>query len=101
MSKKLTYTPSGNVYWPDNYAVVTSNSGYLQAIYEQLKLGKPVLFGAKNPYGSQHWVVITGFNGGTLTASGFTINDPGSNSRTNLQQLLNSYPTFYKYFYYN
>lgn len=101
MAKKLTYTSSGSVYWPSNYTVVTSSSGYLNGIYTQLKAGKPVLFGAKNSYGSQHWVVITGFTGGSsLTASAFTIHDPGSNSRTTLQQFLNSYPTFYKYFYY-
>lgn len=101
MSKKLSYSASGDLYWPSDYAVVTSSSGYLSAIYEQLRLGKPVLFGAKNAYGSQHWVVITGFTGGdTLSASGFAIHDPGSNSRTNLQQFLNAYPTFYKYFYY-
>lgn len=100
MSRKLTYTSSGSVYWPSNFVAVTSSSGYLSAIYHQLKQGKPVLFGAKNAYGSQHWVVITGFTGGSLTASNFTIQDPGSNSRTTLQQFLNSYPTFYKYFYY-
>lgn len=101
MSKKLSYTSSGSVYWPSNYTPVTSSSGYLSAIYDLLRQGKPVLFGAKNSAGSQHWVVITGYTGGsTLTASGFTIQDPGSNSRTTLQQFLNSYPTFYKYFYY-
>ncbi len=101
MSKKLSYTASGSVYWPSNFTVVTDGSEYLSGIYEQLKQGKPVLLGAKNSYGKQHWVVITGFVGGdTLTASGFTIHDPGSNSRTNLQQFLNAYPTFYKYFYY-
>lgn len=101
MSKKLTYTSTGSVYWPGNYTAVTNSSGYLSAIYEQLKQGKPVLFGAQTSAGGQHWVVITGFTGGdTLTASGFTINDPGSSSRTTLQQLLNSYPIFYKYFYY-
>lgn len=101
MSKKLTYSSTGSVYWPSNYTAVTNNSGYLAGIYEQLKLGKPVLFGAKTSAGGQHWVVITGFTGGdTLTASGFTINDPGSSSRTNLRQLLNAYPVFYKYFYY-
>jgi hypothetical protein len=66
-----------------------------------LKQGKPVLLGAKNVYGSQHWVVITGFAGGSLTAANFTIHDPGSNSRTSLQQFLNVYPNFYKYFYYS
>lgn len=101
MSKKLSYSSSGSVYWPSDYTVTTSSSGYLSRIYELLKQEKPVLFGAKNSYGGQHWVVITGYTGGsTLTASGFTINDPGSNSRTNLQQFLNSYPNFYKYFHY-
>lgn len=101
MAKKLSYTSSGSVYWPSHYTVVTSSSGYLSAIYQQLKAGKPVLFGAKNSYGSQHWVVITGFTGGSsLTASAFTIHDPGSSSRTNLQQFLSVYPNFYKYFCY-
>lgn len=100
MSKKLSYTASGSVYWPTNYKTVTSSAGYLSNIYELLKQGKPVLFGAKNSYGSQHWVVITGFAGGSISASNFTVNDPGSNSRVNLQQFLNAYPTFYKYFYY-
>ena len=101
MAEKLTYTSSGNLYWPSHYTVVTNSSGYLSAIYSKLKLGRPVLLGMQNTYGSQHWVVITGYTGGTsLTASGFTIHDPGTYSRTNLQQFLNAYPTFYKYFYY-
>lgn len=100
MSKKLNYTPTGSVYWPTHYTTITSNADYLNKIYNQLKQGKPVLFGAKNSYGTQHWVVITGFTGGSLTAGSFTINDPGSNTRSNLQQFLNAYPTFYKYFYY-
>ena len=100
MSKKLSYTSSGNVYWPSNYKAVTSKSGYLSRIYSELKVGKPVLLGAKNKYGSQHWVVITGYTGGdTLTESGFTINDPGSKTRTTLKAFLNDYPSFYKYFY--
>jgi len=102
MAKQLTYTSSGNVYWPSNFVTVTSASGYLNSIYNLLKQGKPVLFGARNTYGSQHWVVITGYTGGsTLNSAGFTIHDPGSNSRTTLQQFLNAYPTFYKYFYYS
>ena len=100
MSKKLNYTSTGSVYWPSHYVTVTSNADYLSKIYNQLKQGKPVLLGAKNSYGTQHWVVITGFTGGSLTAGSFTINDPGSNTRSNLQQFLNAYPTFYKYFYY-
>ena len=100
MSKKLKYTSSGNVYWPGHFVAVTNSTGYLNGIYQQLRQGKPVLLGAKNAYGSQHWVVITGFTGGSLSASNFSVNDPGSNSRTTLQQFLNAYPTFYKYFYY-
>ena len=100
MAKKLNYTSTGSVYWPAYYTTVTSNADYLNKIYSQLKQGKPVLFGAKNSYGTQHWVVITGFTGGSLSAANFTINDPGSNTRSDLQQFLNAYPTFYKYFYY-
>lgn len=101
MAKQLRYTASGSVYWPSHFTAVTDSSGYLNKLYSLLKQGKPVLLGAKNAYGSQHWVVINGYTGGsTLTAAGFTILDPGSNSRTTLQQFLNTYPTFYKYFYY-
>ena len=101
MSRKLSYSSTGNVYWPSHYVVVTNSSGYLQKIYQKLKEGKPVMLGAKKSNGSQHWVVITGYTGGeTLTASGFSINDPGTKYRTNLQQLFNEYPIFYKYFYY-
>ncbi len=101
MSKKLTYDSNGNVYWPSDYTVVTNSNGYLEGIYELLKQGKPVLIGFKTSAGNQHWVVVTGYTGGsTLTASGFTINDPATNSRSNLQQLINDFPTFYKYFYY-
>ncbi len=100
MSKRLSYTASGSVYWPSNFVPVTSSAGYLEVVYKQLKQGKPVLFGAKNVNGGQHWVVITGFAGGNLTPANFIIHDPGSNSRTTLQQFLNAYPNFYKYFYY-
>lgn len=100
MAKRLSYTPGGSVYWPSHYTTVTSSAGYLTKIYNLLKQGKPVLFGAKNAYGGQHWVVITGFTGGDLTAGAFTIQDPGSSSRTTLQQFLSAYPNFYKYFHY-
>ena len=101
MSKKLKYTSSGSVYWPSGYSQVSSNSNYLLRIYEKLKSGKPVLIGAKNKYGGQHWVVITGFKGGnTLSASNFLVNDPGSQNRATLQDLYNTHPNFYKYLYY-
>lgn len=100
MTKKLKYTSTGSVYWPSHFVVVTNSNGYLNNIYEQIKQGKPVLFGAKKSSGSQHWVVISGFTGGSLIPENFTILDPGSNSRVNLQQFLNVYPNFYKYFHY-
>ena len=101
MAKRLSYTSSGNVYWPSNFVAVTSKSGYLKGIYDKLSSGKPILMGAKTSSGKQHWVVITGYKGGdSLSASGFTINDPGSKTRSTLQDFLNEYPVFYKYFYY-
>ena len=100
MAKNLKYTSSGSVYWPSDYSAVTSSSGYLSKILTILRSGKPVLFGATNRSGGQHWVVITGFTGGEVTAANFTINDPGTFSRTTLAQFLNAYPNFYKYFHY-
>lgn len=100
MMKRLSYTPSGDLYWPADYTPVTRSENYLTGIYNRLRQGKPVLFGARNASGKQHWVVITGFTGGTaLTADRFTIHDPGSWQRTSLQHFLAVYPNFYKYFY--
>ncbi len=101
MAKSLTYTASGSVYWPSHYYVTTDGTGYLETIYNLLSQGKPVLLGCRNSYGKQHWVVVTGFSGGgTLTASDFIIQDPGTNNRSNLQQFLDNYPVFYKFFHY-
>lgn len=101
MMHNLSYTDSGNVYWPSHYTAVTNSSGYLSRIYGKLLQGRPVLLGCRDSFGKQHWVVVTGFSGGTaLNTSGFTIHDPGTWSRTNLQQFLNVFPIFYKYFYY-
>jgi uncharacterized protein YgiM (DUF1202 family) len=100
MAKKLKYTASGSVYWPSDYTAVTSSSGYLRKILTLLKAGKPVLLGATNSYGGQHWVVITGFAGGDVTSANFTIHDPGTSSRTTLAQFLKAYPNFYKFFHY-
>ncbi len=101
MAQQLRYTASGSLYWPSWYTVVTDGSGYLAVLYRLLSQGKPVLLGVQSASGSQHWVVVTGYTGGGgLTASGFTINDPGNASRTTLQQLLSAYPTFYKLLYY-
>jgi len=99
MEAKLNYTAGGSVYWPSNYRANTG-SGYLQTLYDLLKARKPAIIGFTNSYGSQHWVVVTGFTGGsTLKASAFTINDPGA-GRSTLQELINSYPNFYKIMHY-
>ncbi len=98
MAKRLSYSSTGNVYWPSHYNVTTSSKDFLKEFYNILSQGKPVLFGSKNYNGSQHWVVVTGFKGGELTASNFTINDPGSSVRATLSQFISDYPVFYKYF---
>ncbi len=100
MTYRVGYTASGSIYWPSHYRASTSSSGYLSNIYTLLKSGKPVLLGLKNSSGGQHWVVVKGFSGGSITAANFSVLDPGSGWRTNLQQILNSFPSFYKYFNY-
>lgn len=101
MSKKLSYTSGGAVYWPSDYTVITSSSGYLTKIYTLLSNGKPVLLGAKKSNGSQHYVVVTGVaQTNTLSASDFYINDPGSKKRTTLDSFLDVYPNFYKMMHY-
>lgn len=99
-SKTASYTSGGLLYWPSNY-VQSTNTNYLTNIYNMLKAGKPVVIGAKNSNGGQHWVVVTGYKGGnTLSLSNFTINDPGSSYRDTLDDLFELYPTFYKIAYY-
>lgn len=101
MAKRLQYTSSGNVYWPNNFQVVTNNTDLNENIKKILDTGKPVLMGARTYSGKQHWVVVTGYTGGSaLTKSSFLVNDPGSSKVTNLQQFFDNYPVFYKYFYY-
>lgn len=100
MANKLTYAPAGWLYWPSNYVLSTDGTNYLQTVYNLLKSGKPAILGMKKSNGAQHWVVVTGFTGGALTAANFTINDPGSNSRTRLSDFVSVYPNFYKLVYY-
>lgn len=101
MSEKLAYTSGGAVYWPSNYKTITSSSEYLSKIYALLKEGKPVILGCKKSDGSQHYVVITGVKSvESLSTSAFYINDPGSNSRTTLNQFISVYPIFYKILHY-
>lgn len=102
MKNKLTYTASGSLYWPVNYTTeLVDSSNYLSKIYALLKKGKPVILGLKG--NSQHWVVVTGHTANTasLSPGNFTINDPGSKTRTTLSSLLSVYPQIYKIAYYN
>jgi uncharacterized protein YgiM (DUF1202 family) len=101
MAKSLTYTSTGSLYWPENYVGVTEKLD-LQAIYDYLRAGKPVLVGFTNRSGGQHWALIYGYSGGsTLKTGGFLIRDPGSQYRTTLAQLIEDYPYFGKYVYYH
>jgi len=101
MAKKLSYTSGGAVYWPSYYTQITSSNGYLNKIYSLLEQGKPVIVGAKKSNGGQHYVVVTGVKAtNTLTTSSFYINDPGSNTRTTLNQFFSAYPYFYKMLHY-
>ncbi len=100
MAKSLSYTSSGSLYWPENYVGVT-NGLDLKAIYEYLRAGKPVIVGFSNRSGGQHWAIIYGYSGGnTLQTGGFLIRDPGSQYRTTLSDLIEDYPYFGKYVYY-
>ena len=69
-------------------------------MYENLKKGIPTIYASTNAYGGSHFVVVTGFKGGSLAASNFIINDPGSNSRVTLDQHIAAYPNFYKLVFY-
>ncbi|MGN0526960.1 MAG: SH3 domain-containing protein [Acutalibacteraceae bacterium] len=101
MAKKLTYSSGGSVYWPDNYKQITSSENYLSKIYNLLQKGVPVILGCKNSGGSMHFVVVTGVKSTTsLKTSDFYINDPGSNTRTTLNQFISAYPNFYKILHY-
>lgn len=70
------------------------NQAVLEKIYTALREG-PVIIGARNSSGGQHWVVISGYSGSaaSLSASSFTIVDPNSTARTTLAQFLSAYPT--------
>lgn len=101
MAKKLTYSSGGSVYWPSNYKQITSGENYLNKIYNLLQKGVPVILGCKKSGGSMHFVVVTGVKSTTsLKASDFYINDPGSNTRTTLNQFISAYPNFYKILHY-
>ncbi len=93
--KEVRYSSSGNLYWPANYTPYTGRD-YLSVVYDQLQAGRPVMIGGFTPGGAQHWVVITGFTGGELTAENFLIQDPGTANRSTLAAFQAKYSVFYK-----
>lgn len=93
--KEVRYSSSGDLYWPSNYSAYTGRD-YLSVVYRQLQAGRPVMIGGFTPSGTQHWVVITGFTGGSLSPANFTINDPGTANRTTLAEFQAKYSVFYK-----
>lgn len=102
-ASKMSFTAGGALYWPSNYvktSVSDRNSCMLQA-YEMLKSGRPVLIGGKTYKGTNHWIVITGYTGGSgsLSPWNFTINDPGSD-KTNLGEYFNSCSWIHSLVYY-
>lgn len=100
MSKMLSYSASGSLYWPSTYSVNNVGTDYLLQIYRQLEKGKPVVFGMKTSKGNQHWVTVYGYRGASvLKASDFLINDPGSETRDNLASVMSAYPVAYRYVY--
>jgi len=99
MESMLSFTPGGAVYWPTN-CVLYTGSDYLDVAYSQIIKGNPVMIGGKTFFGSTHYVVITGFTGGTLSAENFLIKDPGTSTRITLSQYLSKYTTVSKIVYY-
>ncbi len=93
MSKKLSYSSGGSLYWPSNYRTDTSVS--YEKITNILRQKKPVILGLKTASGNTHWVVVYEISGGV-----YSINDPGSKTRKTLNDALAKYPYFYKMAYY-
>ncbi len=100
VASSLSYMPGGALYWPSGYQTALAQGNALQQILDVLQSGKPVIYGCKKAGGTQHWCVVTGWNGKTVTASAFTINDPASSARTTLADFTALYPTPYKLAWY-
>ena len=100
MASSLRYMPGGALYWPADYNTALAGSDPLQQILDVLQSGKPAIYGCKKANGTQHWCVVTGWNGKTKAASAFTINDPASAARKTLADFTVLYPTPYKLAWY-
>lgn len=100
---KNLYTGSGNLIWgnlPDQwYQVFVSGNSALQKCYDLLDQGyMPAVCLQRS--GGMHWVVISGYKGGSsLTADKFLIFDSGSSKTKNLQDVLNTKGTITRVIY--
>lgn len=93
----LKFNQYGAVYWSGIYNLGFTRKSYtgsisqscMRTIYNQLAEGRPVMIGATNSKGDEHWVVITGYSGNTnsFDSAYFSINDPAGNHAT-LKQFL-------------
>lgn len=99
MASKLKFTSGGALYWPSNYNLSSSTDNVYSRILTVLQSGRPVIYGSRKSSGSSHWVVITGFKGGSLTAANFTVNDPASKTVSTLSAHLAKYPNFIRIAY--
>lgn len=108
MTAMLTFTQDGSLKrWDDITALGYTVESYstpvtteiLEAIYQHLCEGKPVVLGSVGSW--QHYVIVTGYTGdGTqLTAEDLLIHDPGYPDRTTLAQHLARFGTLYKLIY--
>ncbi|MFA6949010.1 MAG: SH3 domain-containing protein [Eubacteriales bacterium] len=96
-----SFTSGGALYWSAVYTRYYG-SDYLDMLRLLLEDGTPVLIEGKNISGGTHWVIVTGHEGGAvLSASGFTINDPGSETRATLYDFFADYPYYSKLVYYS
>ena len=100
MASTLRYAAGGALYWPADYETALAEADVLRQILGVLQSGRPVIFGGKKESGTQHWCVVTGWDGAALTDAAFTVNDPASSKRTTLAAFRALYPTAYKLAWY-
>ncbi len=96
--KNMLRYSNNDLYWSSIGNIGLTSKAYncgvsnsiLKAIYNQLKEGRPVIVGATNSNGNQHWTVVVGFTGTSTTnfsTADFLVNDPGY-SYTTLKDFL-------------
>ncbi len=100
MASRLRYAAGGALYWPADYETALAAPDVLRQILDVLQNGRPVIFGGKKENGTQHWCVVTGWDGTSLSDAAFTVNDPASAKRTTLAAFRALYPAAYKLAWY-